>query len=616
MRVGGRASATDSAAAAALRREKQQNEATLLLQKKKQEEEAALLLQKKQEEEAALLLQKKKQEEEAALLLQKKKQEKDAALLLQKKKQEEDALQIDAVVSVYSGAAPARLAFDLVNKWCDNFSPGKKLGDGTFGEVYQGVFCDSNKRYYQVAVKRLSSSNLLLQQTTGGLSIEQIHGELLNNLKREVNTLSAFRHDNIIKLLGYSLPDRSTTSSSANNTMCLILELGTRGGLHTHLRDDGNAKLLTWKRRLTVLARVSTALNYLHSHHANPCFHRDVKSANIVLTSDYQPKLIDCGLSKYIPDDPAQQAMSVFQSTIGQRFGTPAYMDPKYSNDGIYDAKSEIYSFGIVIAELLTGSLQGLDGIDYDCDIGKDDLIPDSRLVDNPFPVECVQVLQELVVNCLESKKKRISSMAAVMRQLLALERRHCVCSEEEAHYVGMIHGMEAELQQLRLSTVARTPSVEKITCLSCREEVTVDHGVKCSNMSHFLCDGCFRSNVTNQLASEYRSSFDLHDSNIVCKYCLPTSSAYSRQQLVCHVTDAQFNQYIEVKQQVIDAKKKEAETEASLCAICLENPKTHCFVPCGHVCVCSGCAGNSRNFNGKCPMCRAKFTTIFRPFI
>ena len=535
-----------------------------------------------------------------------------AALSLNKKREEKV---IDAVAAVYSGGAASNIPFELVSKWCDDFSASNKLGDGSFGEVYQGVFRDSNKRYYQVAVKKLSSANLLLQQPSTDVPAEQIHAELLNNLKREVNTLSAFRHNNIIKLLGYSLPDRFAASSTANNSMCLVFELGTRGGLHSHLRVYENAKLLTWKRRITILARVATALNYLHSHHAHPCFHRDIKSANIVLTSDYQPKLIDCGLSKYIPDDPAMQAMSVFQSTLGQRFGTPLYMDPFYLVDGVYTAKSEIYSFGIVIAEVLTGSLQGINDTRYHSDTDTDELVPDKRLVDNPFPVECAQVLQELVLNCLKSPKKRISSMAAVMRQLLELESKHCMHSEEEAHLAVMVQSLEEEVQQLRLSALSRIPSVEKSICLSCTVECSLDAGVAC-NQSHFLCNGCFSSNVTNQLASEHRASFEVHQSNIVCKYCLPTCNAFTRQQLACHVSDALFNQYDKIKQQVVETKEKEAEAEANMCSVCISNAKTHCFVPCGHVCVCSDCAANSRSFNGKCPICRAKFTLIFRPFV
>jgi serine/threonine protein kinase len=537
--------------------------------------------------------------------------EKEAILL--KKKQDAAATATDIVASVLAGGAPSDIPYELIMKWCDNFSPDNKLGDGSFGEVYQGKFIDSNKRYHQVAVKRLLSSKFLLQQPNTGLSIEQIHKELLNNLKREVNTLSAFRHDNIIKLLGCSLPDPSPTVN-AKDTMCLVLELGTLGGLHSHLREDINATLLTWKRRVTILARVATALNYLHSHHMSPCFHRDVKSANIVLTSDYQPKLIDCGLSKYIPEDPEQLAMSVVQSSIGQRYGTPLYMDPDYAVYGVYTAISDVYSFGIVIAEVLTGLLQGVNGIRYNHDTDVDELVPDNRLSDNPFPVECVQVLQALILNCLKSSKKRISSVATVMRQLLDLEKLHCIHTNEETLLVDKMHSMEEELQQFRLSKLARLPSVENARCFSCAIECCIDIGVLCSS-NHFLCNVCFGSNVTNQLSSEYRVSFDFHRSNIVCKYCLPASNVFTRQQLVCHVSESLFNQYIQVSQQVIETKRMEAEAETNMCVVCLSCPKTHCFVPCGHVCVCTDCVKNTRNFNGKCPLCRAKFTTIIRPF-
>jgi len=536
--------------------------------------------------------------------------------LLKKKQKEEATRAVDMVASVYSGGDPPVIPFELVSKWCDNFSIANKLGDGSFSEVYQGVCRDSSKRYYQVAVKRLSSS--ILEQAMD-LSDEEIHTELVNNLKREVNALSVFRHDNIIKLLGYSMADHTTTSSPVqDNTMCLVLELGTRGGLHNHLRDDENAKLLTWKRRVRILARVATALNYLHSHNKNPCFHRDIKSSNIVLTSDYQPKLIDCGLSKYISDDPTQRVNSVFQSPRGKRYGTSLYMDPSYLVDGDYSVKSEIYSFGIVIAEVLTGLLQGNNDAHetiYSIDTDVDELIPDTRLADNPFPVECAQVLQELVLQCLTSPKKRISSMVAVMRQLLDIEKRYCAYSEEEAQCIGMIHGMEEELQQLKLSGLKRMPSVEESVCLSCNIECVVDNGVKCSS-NHFMCNDCFSSTVVNQLSSEYRASFVNHGSNIVCNFCLPTSNAFSKQQLACHLSDALFNQYNDVIVQVIEAKKAEAEAEVNLCVICLANPKTHCFVPCGHVCVCSSCCVNQRSFSGKCPVCRAQFTTIFRPFV
>ena len=100
-----------------------------------------------------------------------------------------------------------------------------------------------------------------------------------------------------------------------------------------------------------------------------------MKSSNVALTTALQPKLIDCGLSKYVPEVGSAAAMTVFTRT-GQRFGTPLYMCPHYATGvGDYNAKSEIYSFGIVLAELLSGKVQGAERVKFDRDSVLDDVI-------------------------------------------------------------------------------------------------------------------------------------------------------------------------------------------------------------------------------------------------
>jgi len=140
---------------------------------------------------------------------------------------------------------------------------------------------------------------------------------------------------------------------------------------------------------------------------------------------------------------------------------------------------------------------------------------------------------------------------------------------------------------------------------------------VKCCK-DHFLCNHCFSNNVINQLSYKKSASFALDDCNIVYNFCLPTRNAFTKQQLVCHLSDTLFNDYMDATFQVIEAKKAEAASVAgaNLCVLCLTNPRTHCFVPCGHVCLCSACCASQHNFDGKCLVCRAKFTTIFRPFV
>ena len=127
--------------------------------------------------------------------------------------------------------------------------------------------------------------------------------------KREVSVLSDFRHPNIIRLLAYSIPP--ARADIPRLPICLVYELGANGGLNTNLRIDARASFLMWPVRLRIALEVSSALNYLHCRvQGRPAYHRDVKSANIVLTESLEAKLIDCGLAKYIPDDGDPHSMT------------------------------------------------------------------------------------------------------------------------------------------------------------------------------------------------------------------------------------------------------------------------------------------------------------------
>ena len=112
------------------------------------------------------------------------------------------------------------------------------------------------------------------------------------------------------------------------------------------LTDGEKAEDLSCKVRVRITTEMSCALNCLDCHDPRgPAFHRDVKSPNIVLTLALSPKLIDCGLSTFIPD---QQRHGTIMSTRGAILGTPGYTCPKYASGGSeYDAKSENFSFGM-----------------------------------------------------------------------------------------------------------------------------------------------------------------------------------------------------------------------------------------------------------------------------
>ena len=121
--------------------------------------------------------------------------------------------------------------------------------------------------------------------------------------------LSDFRHPNIIRLLAYSIPP--SIAKISRSPICLVYELAARGGLNTNLRIDARASFLIWPVRVRIALEISSALNYLHSRvQGRPAYHRDVKSANIVLTESLEATLIDCGLAKYLPVDGDPHSMT------------------------------------------------------------------------------------------------------------------------------------------------------------------------------------------------------------------------------------------------------------------------------------------------------------------
>ncbi|EKX45796.1 hypothetical protein GUITHDRAFT_40202, partial [Guillardia theta CCMP2712] len=225
----------------------------------------------------------------------------------------------------------------------DGFSEDRVLGEGAFGKVYKGVV----------------DSLLTVRPFRGIVAVKMLNRDVLadhgdKHMKKEISVLSRFRHPHIIRLIGYSVDHAEDAGERGRPAhVCLVYELGARGSLAQNLKDDNLSKELTWKLRIQISCGLAKAINYLHSHDAKPVFHRDVKSDNVVLTSSLSPKLIDCGLAKFVGVDRSSLTVT---STCNLPVGTPGYMCPRYSRGGIdFDAKCEVFSLGIVLLEMLTG---------------------------------------------------------------------------------------------------------------------------------------------------------------------------------------------------------------------------------------------------------------------
>ena len=135
--------------------------------------------------------------------------------------------------------------------------------------------------------------------------MKETSNSLLEAIQREINVLRSFRHANIICLIGYCLPPVQELRASGQRMkeLCLVHELAPLGGLNGLLKDDDKASMMLWQYRLKTNIGVAKGLCCMHNNiPGRPAYHRDMKAANIAVMADYTAKIIDCGLSKYVPE--------------------------------------------------------------------------------------------------------------------------------------------------------------------------------------------------------------------------------------------------------------------------------------------------------------------------
>ncbi|GJS79714.1 kinase-like domain, phloem protein 2-like protein [Tanacetum coccineum] len=163
----------------------------------------------------------------------------------------------------------------------------------------------------------------------------------------EIETLTRCKHENIISLLGFC--------DEGRDHMILVYELASKGSLEDYMGDSDKMTNLTWMQRLKICLDIAHGLNYIHTNtdqDKQKLIHRDIKSANILLGDNWEAKIADFGLSKFHPSN--QEASTINTDMIA---GTNTYLDPEYQKYGRLNKKSDIYSFGVVLLEILTGSL-------------------------------------------------------------------------------------------------------------------------------------------------------------------------------------------------------------------------------------------------------------------
>ncbi|CAN6343811.1 unnamed protein product [Urochloa humidicola] len=200
-----------------------------------------------------------------------------------------------------------------------NFCPGNKLGQGSFGRVYLGKLNNGEK----VAIKVLSSES------------RQGTKEFLN----ELSVISNITHHNLVKLHGCCVDGGQKMlvyNYVENNSLAQTLFGNSRSGI-----------VLDWRARVKICIGVANGLTYLHEEVRPPIVHRDIKASNILLDRNLSPKIADFGLAKFFPGN-----MTHISTRVA---GTLGYLAPEYAIRGQLTRKADVYSFGVLLLEIVSG---------------------------------------------------------------------------------------------------------------------------------------------------------------------------------------------------------------------------------------------------------------------
>lgn len=201
----------------------------------------------------------------------------------------------------------------------ENFRSDLLLGEGGFGKVYKGMLDGQT-----VAIKQLDLNGL----------------QGIREFVAEVLTLSMADHPNLVKLIGYC---------AEGDQRLLVYEYMSHGSLEDHLHGRRpNKKHLDWNTRMKIASGAARGLEYLHDKMKSPVIYRDLKGSNILLDEDFNPKLSDFGLAKLGPVGDKTHVSTRVMGTYG-------YCAPDYAMTGQLTFKSDIYSFGVVLLEIITG---------------------------------------------------------------------------------------------------------------------------------------------------------------------------------------------------------------------------------------------------------------------
>ncbi|RAL53990.1 hypothetical protein DM860_004461 [Cuscuta australis] len=315
---------------------------------------------------------------------------------------------------VYEGKSQKLRVFSFreLRQATDNFHRLLKIGEGGFGCVYKGriMAVDGHGEPIVVAIKKLNADG------------HQGHKEWV----AEVQFLGVVDHPNIVKLIGYCSVD-----AERGIQRLLVYEYMPNRSLDDHLFNKAYPPL-SWQRRLQIVLGAAQGLAYLHEQLEVQVIYRDFKSSNVLLDDDFKPKLADFGLAREGPT-----GLDTHVSTAA--VGTYGYAAPDYVETGHLTAKSDVWSFGVVLYEILTGrrSMERNRPISeqnllkwvkqYPADSRRFIRIMDPRL-DNQYSPGSARQVAKLADICLSKSRKERPKMSTVVETMNQILQNSTAC--------------------------------------------------------------------------------------------------------------------------------------------------------------------------------------------
>ncbi|TKY59324.1 STRUBBELIG-RECEPTOR FAMILY 3 [Spatholobus suberectus] len=285
-----------------------------------------------------------------------------------------------------------------LQQYTNSFSQENYIGEGTLGPVYKGKLPDGKL----LAVRKLNAT----------ASMGQNHAQFL----QLASNISKIQHANIVKLMGYC---------AEYSQQLLVYEYCSNGTLHDALHTDDELQIkLSWDDRIQVSLGAARALEYLHEHFQPPIMHRNFRSANVLLNDKWEVRVSDCGLGSLLSSGSASQLS-------GRHLAANGYSAPEFEY-GSYTLQSDVFSFGVVMLELLTGR----KSYDSSRPLGEQFLVrwavPQlhdidalSKMVDpslhGAYPKKSLSRFADIISSCIQHEPEFRPAMSEIVQDLLRM---------------------------------------------------------------------------------------------------------------------------------------------------------------------------------------------------